>query len=152
MDSERIINISGDFEHVRKSALTIAAIIQEDPSLRDFMHTSYPSRAEAGGAGPSGLHSSPSRGAAYAPYGEEPCLLSATLCLQVHAQHIWVVADSWAPVSSSMCIAKFTSKSLTSVWGVWLDVVVNICVISDQLQVRVYQFLSAGNWSLVSRF
>lgn len=67
MEAERIINVSGDFEHVRNSALMIAAIIQEDPTLRDFMHFTYPSRPAEGG----GIHTSPPRGAAspYTAYG-----------------------------------------------------------------------------------
>eukprot|EP01054_Gregarina_sp_Poly1_P009945 Gregarina_sp_Poly_1__9944@NODE_656_length_6918_cov_257_889943_g498_i0_p4_GENE_NODE_656_length_6918_cov_257_889943_g498_i0NODE_656_length_6918_cov_257_889943_g498_i0_p4_ORF_typecomplete_len380_score47_25KH_1/PF00013_29/1_9e12KH_1/PF00013_29/2_3e15KH_1/PF00013_29/2_5e10KH_2/PF07650_17/9_2KH_2/PF07650_17/0_00013KH_2/PF07650_17/93KH_4/PF13083_6/0_08KH_4/PF13083_6/3_1KH_4/PF13083_6/10KH_5/PF13184_6/5_1KH_5/PF13184_6/0_049KH_5/PF13184_6/19SLS/PF14611_6/4_5e02SLS/PF14611_6/0_17SLS/PF14611_6/12MOEP19/PF len=66
MEAERIINVSGDFEHVRNSALMIAAIIQEDPTLRDFMHFTYPSRPAEGG-----IHTSPPRGATspYTAYG-----------------------------------------------------------------------------------
>eukprot|EP01057_Protomagalhaensia_wolfi_P002209 Protomagalhaensia_wolfi_Nauph_80__2208@NODE_242_length_3070_cov_67_096338_g182_i0_p2_GENE_NODE_242_length_3070_cov_67_096338_g182_i0NODE_242_length_3070_cov_67_096338_g182_i0_p2_ORF_typecomplete_len340_score45_70KH_1/PF00013_29/4_8e12KH_1/PF00013_29/2_7e15KH_1/PF00013_29/2_3e10KH_2/PF07650_17/7_5KH_2/PF07650_17/7_2e05KH_2/PF07650_17/45KH_5/PF13184_6/4_4KH_5/PF13184_6/0_044KH_5/PF13184_6/5_8KH_4/PF13083_6/0_069KH_4/PF13083_6/3_5KH_4/PF13083_6/12SLS/PF14611_6/3_9e02SLS/PF14611_6/0_085SLS/PF14611_6 len=46
VEAERIINVSGDFEHVRNSALLIAAIIQEDPTLRDFMHFNYAQRPD----------------------------------------------------------------------------------------------------------
>eukprot|EP01055_Gregarina_sp_Pseudo9_P005332 Gregarina_sp_Pseudo_9__5331@NODE_62_length_4681_cov_83_747092_g57_i0_p2_GENE_NODE_62_length_4681_cov_83_747092_g57_i0NODE_62_length_4681_cov_83_747092_g57_i0_p2_ORF_typecomplete_len343_score37_16KH_1/PF00013_29/1_6e12KH_1/PF00013_29/2e15KH_2/PF07650_17/7_6KH_2/PF07650_17/0_00016KH_5/PF13184_6/4_5KH_5/PF13184_6/0_042KH_4/PF13083_6/0_079KH_4/PF13083_6/3_6SLS/PF14611_6/3_9e02SLS/PF14611_6/0_33_NODE_62_length_4681_cov_83_747092_g57_i033424370 len=145
MEAERIINVSGDFEHVRNSALMIAAIIQEDPTLRDFMHFTYPAVPQRAAASTRLRRAAPRLPTRPTAWALRPTLRqAATSCLR--PPPTWeAFRAQWLPAPCSICTRKFTCRSPTTSWVLWWAATANTWQTSARLPAPVSPSRNVAN-------